>query len=55
MLSTARLFGQTIGAASVALLFGFFGSHATVISIGTGSAVAVLAAVVSLTRRRHQT
>jgi DHA2 family multidrug resistance protein-like MFS transporter len=54
MLSTARLFGQTIGAASVALLFGFFGSHATVISIATGSAVAVLAAVVSLTRRRHQ-
>jgi DHA2 family multidrug resistance protein-like MFS transporter len=55
MLSTARLFGQTIGAASVALLFGFFGSHATVISIATGSAVAVLAASVSLTRRRHQT
>ncbi len=29
MLSTARLFGQTIGAALVALMFGLFGERAT--------------------------
>lgn len=50
MLSTARLFGQTLGAAGVALLFRANPSHGSNIALGTASAIALLAAIVSTTR-----
>jgi MFS transporter, DHA2 family, multidrug resistance protein len=50
MLSTARLFGQTLGAAGVALLFRAFPEHGSNIALGAAAAVALLAAVVSMTR-----
>ena len=50
MLGTARLLGQTVGAALVALMFSFFSARATVVALGTAAAVALLAAAVSSTR-----
>jgi len=50
MLGTARLLGQTTGAALVALMFGLAGAHATYWSLGTAAAVSLLAAAVSSTR-----
>lgn len=50
MLGTARLVGQTSGAALVALMFGVVGTHATVWALGTAAAIALLAAAVSGTR-----
>ena len=50
MLGTARLLGQTVGAALVALVFSFFGAQATTIALGAAAAIALFAAVVSFTR-----
>ena len=50
MLGTARLLGQTIGAALVALMFSLVGGRATVWSLGLAAGIALLAAAVSCTR-----
>lgn len=50
MLGTARLLGQTVGAALVALMFSLLGVHATVWSLGLAAGIALVAAVVSYTR-----
>jgi len=50
MLGTARLLGQTTGAALVALVFGLFGERANVWALGLAAGIALLAAVVSGTR-----
>ena len=51
MLGTARLLGQTMGAALAALMFSLLGGRATVWSLGLASSVALVAAAVSYTRR----
>jgi DHA2 family multidrug resistance protein-like MFS transporter len=50
MLSTARLLGQTMGAAGVALLFRAYPEHGSNIALAASAAIAFLAAIVSLTR-----
>ena len=50
MLSTARLLGQTTGAALVASIFVLSPLHGTKVSIATAAGFALLAAVISLTR-----
>jgi DHA2 family multidrug resistance protein-like MFS transporter len=50
MLGTARLLGQTAGAALVALLFGLFDKRATTIALILAAVIALLAAGVSSTR-----
>ncbi|MGH8689050.1 MAG: MFS transporter [Burkholderiales bacterium] len=50
MLGTARLLGQTTGAALAALLFGLTGTQATYWALGTAAAIALVAAAVSGTR-----
>lgn len=50
MQATARLLGQTIGAAVVALVFGLFPVHGTVMVLMIATGVSVLAAAVSFTR-----
>jgi DHA2 family multidrug resistance protein-like MFS transporter len=50
MLGTARLLGQTMGAALVALLFGRIGEHATVYALFIAAGFAISAAVVSSLR-----
>jgi len=50
MLGTNRLLGQTTGAALVALLFNLSPDNATHISLYLGSGIALIAAIVSLTR-----
>ena len=50
MLGTARLFGQTIGAALVEMMFGLFGAGSTVWALGLAACIALLAAGVSYTR-----
>ena len=50
MLGTARLLGQTIGAALVALMFSLVGGRASVWSLGLAAGIALLAAAVSCTR-----
>jgi DHA2 family multidrug resistance protein-like MFS transporter len=55
MLATARLLGQTTGAATVSLLFGLYHMQAVTIAIAAGAGVAGVAALVSLLRVRHQT
>jgi DHA2 family multidrug resistance protein-like MFS transporter len=52
MLATARLLGQTFGALATAVFFSFAGARATTTALVTASAVAALAAVVSLSRLR---
>ncbi|MGG1944527.1 MFS transporter [Trinickia sp. NRRL B-1857] len=52
MLGTARLTGQTIGAALVALIFGVSPQHGPVIALTLAATVAGLASVVSLMRLR---
>ncbi len=47
MLGTARLFGQTVGAALVALLFNLFGQHGTVVALAAASLCSLVAAVMS--------
>ncbi|MHB8667094.1 MAG: MFS transporter [Burkholderiales bacterium] len=52
MLGTARLLGQTVGAALVALMFSLVGgARATVWALGLAAGIALLAAAVSSTRR----
>ncbi len=55
MLATARLLGQTTGAATVALLFGLYHMEAVKVAILVGAGVAGVAAFVSFLRIRHQT
>jgi MFS transporter, DHA2 family, multidrug resistance protein len=50
MLGTARLLGQTAGAALVALMFGLAGAQATYWALGVGAGVALVAAAVSGSR-----
>jgi MFS transporter, DHA2 family, multidrug resistance protein len=50
MLSTARLFGQTLGAAGVAVLFRAYPEHGSNIALGVSAAIALVAAAVSMTR-----
>jgi DHA2 family multidrug resistance protein-like MFS transporter len=50
MLGTARLLGQTMGAALVALLFGRIGEHATVYALFIAAGFAIVAAAVSSLR-----
>jgi len=50
MLATARLLGQTAGALAVAIFFHLAGTGATVTALGSASAVAAVAALVSLSR-----
>jgi DHA2 family multidrug resistance protein-like MFS transporter len=52
MLSTARLLGQTLGAAGVALFFGMFPQKGSNIALGAAAIVAFVAALVSLLRLR---
>jgi DHA2 family multidrug resistance protein-like MFS transporter len=51
MLGTARLLGQTIGAALVALMFSMVGGRATVWALGLAAGIALVAAAVSYSRR----
>jgi len=53
MLGTARLLGQTLGAALAALMFGFFDSGATRAALATAAVFAILAAAVSALRLRR--
>ena len=50
MLGTARLMGQTTGAALVALAFNLFANHGTHACLLTAGILAALAAIVSLLR-----
>jgi DHA2 family multidrug resistance protein-like MFS transporter len=50
MLSTARLLGQTLGAALVAMIFALMPSHGTTMSVAVAAGCASLAAAISLTR-----
>ncbi len=50
MLGTARLLGQSTGAALVALIFGLARPHATYWALGAAAGIALLAAAVSGTR-----
>jgi MFS transporter, DHA2 family, multidrug resistance protein len=50
MLATARLLGQTIGAAGLAILFRAFPLKGSNFALGVGAAIALTAAVVSVTR-----
>jgi DHA2 family multidrug resistance protein-like MFS transporter len=50
MLGTARLLGQTTGAALMALMFGRFAPHATIVALYSAGAIALLAAGVSALR-----
>ncbi|KVN11116.1 MULTISPECIES: MFS transporter [unclassified Burkholderia] len=52
MLGTARLTGQTLGAALVALIFGVAPQHGPTIALYTATAFAAVAAAVSLLRLR---
>jgi MFS transporter, DHA2 family, multidrug resistance protein len=52
MLSTARLFGQTLGAAGVALLFRAYPEHGSNIALTASAAISLVAAMVSMTRLR---
>ncbi len=53
MLSTARLFGQTTGAAMVAVIFGLFAHSGTTVTLLVGAGFSVAAALVSLVRLRQ--
>jgi len=50
MISTARLFGQTVGAAIVALIFGMSGEAGTTVALAVAAAIALVAALVSCLR-----
>ncbi|RDU96541.1 MFS transporter [Trinickia dinghuensis] len=52
MLGTARLTGQTVGAALVALIFGVSPNHGPVVALAVAAAVAGVASIVSLMRLR---
>jgi DHA2 family multidrug resistance protein-like MFS transporter len=50
MLSTARLLGQTMGAALVALVFGLFPTNGNIVVLLVGAAIAAAASGVSCLR-----
>ena len=50
MLATARLFGQTLGAAGVAILFRAASDHGSNLALWMGTGIALAAAVVSVSR-----
>jgi len=50
MLATARLLGQTLGAAGLAILFRAFPLKGSNLALGVGAAIALTAAVVSVSR-----
>ena len=50
MLATARLFGQTLGAAGVAILFRAAPDHGSNLALWVGTGIALAAAVVSVSR-----
>ena len=50
MLGTARLLGQTVGAAMVALIFGLMGQAGNVTALSIAACIALVAAAVSCTR-----
>ena len=50
MLGTARLLGQTMGAAVVALIFGLMGQAGNVMALSIAAGIALIAAAVSCTR-----
>ncbi len=50
MLATARLFGQTLGAAGVAILFRAASDHGSNLALWVGTGIALAAAVVSVSR-----
>jgi DHA2 family multidrug resistance protein-like MFS transporter len=52
MLATARLLGQTLGAAMVAVIFGLVPSNATTVTLLTAAGIAIVATGVSLLRLR---
>jgi MFS transporter, DHA2 family, multidrug resistance protein len=54
MLGTARLTGQTLGSALVALIFGVAPEHGPVIALYVAAGFAAVAAVVSTMRVRHR-
>lgn len=54
MLATARLFGQTSGAALAAVSFGFFPSHGSAVALAIGSGFAGTAALVSSVRLNYR-
>ena len=53
MLGTARLFGQSIGAAVVALLLGLFGLAGATTALAVGAVFAGVAAIISFARLRR--
>lgn len=53
MLGTARLTGQTVGAALVALIFGVSPNHGPTVALTVAAAVSGLASAISLMRLRH--
>lgn len=55
MLGTARLLGQTVGAAGVALLFGMHPENGSNLAIGAAAGIALVAAVVSMIRLKGAT
>ncbi len=55
MLGAARLTGQTLGAAFVALIFGTVPRHGTTVTLVVGACFAAAAAVVSLGRLANRT
>ncbi|MBV9654545.1 MAG: MFS transporter [Acetobacteraceae bacterium] len=50
MMATSRLLGQTLGAALVAMAFGFFPANGTTVTLVMGTGFATVAAAVSLLR-----
>jgi DHA2 family multidrug resistance protein-like MFS transporter len=53
MLSAARLLGQTLGAATVAILFRAYAAAGSTAALYFATALALTAALVSLVRLRH--
>lgn len=56
MLGTARLLGQTSGAALVALMFNMFstnGTHASLILAGCFASIAALVSLLRVTQKSH--
>jgi DHA2 family multidrug resistance protein-like MFS transporter len=53
MLGTARLLGQTLGAAGVAIMFRAYPAEGSQLALGIAAAIAFAAAVISVTRLRR--
>ena len=53
MLGMARLLGQTVGAAFVAVIFAMFPSHGMRYALVSGAVIAVISAVISGLRMRN--